>query len=363
MDFPTTTGSALPRLDLTDPSGNRYVHSFVSKLDAAGARLIYSTYLGGTYNDVASAIAVDAAGTAVIAGYTTSTDFPVTRDPLPAGDVSFGQPDWFISRLDALGASLVFSSRFGGDGPDSAYAMALGPGGDLYVTGVTSSDDMPVSPNAVQSALSHGYTADRFQEDAFILRIAFGDLSVSPTSVKVENLTSHAPPATVTLNLNSYGQPRSYAVQASSEASWLSVPTDGATAQSLTLNVSPNGLAPGTHMGSITLTSSGAKIVPSPVPAALIIAELKASAATLDFQPDGDSQILRMTGGSALYFTAQSEAEWLHLDHGAGVTPSLIGVNVDASGLATGIYSGLIRLTPRNAPADAVTVAVSLTVP
>src|SRR5437867_11791870 len=72
-DFPTT-GSSISAA----PNGN--VLSFVSKLNASGTGLIYSTYLGGSGGDWPSGLAVDANGYAYVVGYTASNDFPVTNN-------------------------------------------------------------------------------------------------------------------------------------------------------------------------------------------------------------------------------------------------------------------------------------------
>ena len=94
----------------------RRVDAFVTKLDASGAALGYSTYLGGSDDDYGSGIAVDGAGSAYLTGYTASADFPTTAD---AFDTTFdGASDAFVTKLDASGAALGYSTYLGGDDYD-----------------------------------------------------------------------------------------------------------------------------------------------------------------------------------------------------------------------------------------------------
>ncbi len=134
-DFPTT--SAL-RQSKSTPLGQP--DAFVMKMDATGTSLLYATYLGGTVGQVGASIAVDADRNAWVAGWTGSADFP-TVNPLttPRG----GTTDVFLVKLDATGSRLLFSTLLGGSGEDFAAGLALDPAGNAYVTGTTSSPDLP----------------------------------------------------------------------------------------------------------------------------------------------------------------------------------------------------------------------------
>jgi uncharacterized repeat protein (TIGR01451 family) len=111
--------------------------AFVFKLDASGSSLVYSTYLGGNLSDAASGIAVDANGAAYVTGATSSTDFN-TVGPIEGDEAS---SDAFVSKLNATGSALVYSTYLGGNDHDFAKAIALDAGGAAYVTGETSSTD------------------------------------------------------------------------------------------------------------------------------------------------------------------------------------------------------------------------------
>lgn len=114
--------------------------------------LVYSTYLGGsTGTDVAFGIAVDAAGNAYVTGRTTSTDFPTTNalQPSPGG---VNGSEVFVSKLNAAGNALMYSTYLGGTGREEALSIAVDSAGNAYVTGDTSSSNFP-RVNAFQTTL------------------------------------------------------------------------------------------------------------------------------------------------------------------------------------------------------------------
>jgi hypothetical protein len=124
--------------------------------------LVYSTFLGGLGDasgegDLARGIAVDAAGNAYVAGRTGSSDFPTTPGALQ-GTLG-GSPDVFVTKLNATGTALVYSTFLGGSGFEDGLGIALDPAGNAYVTGSTGSSDFPTTPGAYQRT-SHG--ADAF---------------------------------------------------------------------------------------------------------------------------------------------------------------------------------------------------------
>lgn len=125
-------------------------NAFVTKLDPTGSTVLYSTYLGGTMQDRASAISVDPSGNAYVVGRTNSTDFPVANGPF-----SFfrgGAFDAWLSKLSPDGSQLLFSTYWGGSGNDSAFGVAVDATGNAYLTGGTNStDDFPVTPGAFQT--------------------------------------------------------------------------------------------------------------------------------------------------------------------------------------------------------------------
>jgi len=123
-------------------------NAFITKFSAAGGG-VYSTYLGGGGKDSGNGIAVDAGGNAYVTGFTSSTNFPTTANPLQP--TSGGGDDAFVTKLNAAGSALVYSTYLGGNGGDSGNGIAVDAAGNAYVTGVTSSTNFPTL-NPVQSA-------------------------------------------------------------------------------------------------------------------------------------------------------------------------------------------------------------------
>ena len=97
----------------------------MTKLDASGAALVYSTYLGGSdVDDGGYGIAVDGAGNAYVTGHTASTDFPTTAG---AFDTTYnGGDDAFVTKLNPSGSALVYSTYLGGSGDDDGYGDRRG---------------------------------------------------------------------------------------------------------------------------------------------------------------------------------------------------------------------------------------------
>jgi uncharacterized protein (TIGR03437 family) len=174
-DFPTTANAPQPKLPSAMcqrpsgnpflPSGNMGTYGFVSKLNADGSSLVYSTFLTGACGSAGQGIAVDSAGEAVGVGVTSSPDFPVStnayQSTFPGGDaasinypspVNFG----FVSKLDAAGDKLMASSLIGGGFFTEANALALDASGDSYITGSTWGITPGATPGAYQTKVSTG---------------------------------------------------------------------------------------------------------------------------------------------------------------------------------------------------------------
>ncbi|HEV2381740.1 MAG TPA: SBBP repeat-containing protein [Terriglobia bacterium] len=122
---------------------NGSASAFVAKLNSTGSGLIYSTYLGGSGSDSASAIAIDSTGNAYVAGSTSSVDFPVTAGVFQG--TFGGVMDAFIAKLNPTGSSLVYATYLGGSATDLGQGIAINSAGDAYVTGSTQSPDFPTA--------------------------------------------------------------------------------------------------------------------------------------------------------------------------------------------------------------------------
>ncbi|MFX1254148.1 MAG: SBBP repeat-containing protein [Promethearchaeota archaeon] len=114
--------------------------AFVTKLNATGNGLNFSTYLGGNNVDSPQSITVDLAGNSYITGSTYSSNFPTYNAYDSTLDGTF---DAFLTKLNATGTGLSFSTYLGGTASDWGQAVAMGPNGDCFITGSTSSSDFP----------------------------------------------------------------------------------------------------------------------------------------------------------------------------------------------------------------------------
>jgi uncharacterized protein (TIGR03437 family) len=124
--------------------------AFVAKLNPAGSALVYATLIGGTYDDRAYALKVNAAGEAYVAGQTWSSNFPVAAGAFQPA-LHLGS-DAFVAQLKADGTGLVYSTLIGGNNDDLANALALDSAGLAYVAGETASTDFPVTANAARKS-------------------------------------------------------------------------------------------------------------------------------------------------------------------------------------------------------------------
>ena len=165
-NFPVTAGA----FQTTNGGGDiqcPYCDAFVTEINPTGSALVYSTYLGGSGNDIGSGIAVDSAGNAYVVGQTCSTNFPVTpgafQTSILEGDCEAVRNNAFVTKINSTGSALVYSTYLGGSVNDFGKGIALDSSNNAYVTGYTGSADFPVTPGAFQTTCgggcSSGYNA------------------------------------------------------------------------------------------------------------------------------------------------------------------------------------------------------------
>jgi len=155
-DFPTKNAF--------QSTGSGSADAFVTKINATGSALVYSTYLGGTEADFGRGIAVDSFGNAYVTGFTFSVDFP-TKNAFQSA--SAGSGDAFVTKLGPGGSALVYSTYLGGTGEEQCTGIAVDSVGNAYITGTTTSTDFPTK-NAIQLTNAGG------SNDAFVTKIAGG---------------------------------------------------------------------------------------------------------------------------------------------------------------------------------------------
>jgi hypothetical protein len=140
--------------------------AFLIKLDPTGQKILYSTYLGGSNDEVASSLAVDSSQNAYLTGFTDSTDFPLLNSLPPPNNTLQGTQDAFVAKIDTTksgSSSLVYSTYLGGEGSDTANGIGLDPTGSVTVAGQTGSTKFPLA-NATQATIGGN-------QDAFVSRL------------------------------------------------------------------------------------------------------------------------------------------------------------------------------------------------
>jgi hypothetical protein len=166
-DYPTTAGAF-------DRSRNGEYDMFVTKLNTTGSALVYSTFLGGAAVDNGGRLKVDSGGNAYVLGFTSSTDFPTTTGAFDT--TANGGFDGTLTKLNAAGSALVYSTFFGGNDFDGGAGLVIDSGGNTYVAGSTPSANFPTTPGAYDRSFNNG--------DAFLAKFnATGSALVFSTFV------------------------------------------------------------------------------------------------------------------------------------------------------------------------------------
>lgn len=173
-DFPTTTGAFQSTYPSTCCNGVGYVAKFDSSQSGAPS-LVYSTFVRGSIGSDLYSIAVDAAGDAVVGGGATAvvTDYPVTTGAYQNANRSTqtGGDNGVITKLNAAGSALLYSTYLGGSQFSSLDQIALGPNGRIYISGHTKANDFPTTAGGF-SRTFHGGSVNGYMTDGFFSIIA-----------------------------------------------------------------------------------------------------------------------------------------------------------------------------------------------
>ena len=218
---------------------------FVAKINVAGSALVYSSLLGGSSDDEGTGIAADGLGNAYLIGGTNSTDFPRVNQILGACNGSCGtgaNSDAFVTKINAAGDSLIYSSYLGGSGDENGGSLvrnsriAVDGFGSAYLTGTTDSPDFP-QMNQIPDACN-GNCGTGANSDAFVTKIApSSNVGLNPTT-----LSFGSPGMTKTITLTNTGELPlmidSIAITGTDQADF---------EQSNNCPISPQTLGPGDH--------------------------------------------------------------------------------------------------------------------
>lgn len=322
-----TTSTVFPTQSALQPAFRGAQDAFLYKLNPSGNSLVYSTFLGGTLEDLAFRVAVDAQGAAYLLGHTKSSDFPIrsayqsslaggydafVTKLSPAGDAIVystflggslddfgfgniavdgagtayvggfttstnfptqapiqanfrgGRNDGFVARLGPQGNTLVYSTYLGGDNQDEVLALAVDRSGQVVLAGRTSSPNFPQATNQ--------FVGDGLgQFDIFLARLS-ADTSVNFISANPQSVTfairEGETPSPLTIALASAGTPVTFTV--GSNQPWLKVtPESGTTPATLSLSVDLAAVPPGTTTANVTVNAPAALNSPTTIPVTL----------------------------------------------------------------------------------------------
>jgi hypothetical protein len=144
-DFPRV--NQIPGACLGSCGNGNAQDAFVTKINAAGSALLYSSYVGSSGTDIGFGIAVDGSGNAYLTGLTLSSDFPRVNQIPGACNGACGNSlnyDVYLTKINAAGSALVYSSYIGGSDQDYGRGIAVDSLGNAYLAGRASSSDFPV---------------------------------------------------------------------------------------------------------------------------------------------------------------------------------------------------------------------------
>lgn len=132
--------------------------AFVTKIDASGTAIVYSTFLGGNGEDWGYEIALDSSRNAYVTGGTASSDFPKASASAIQSHYAGGGEDAFVAKINAAGTAIVYSTYLGGSGDDSGVGIGVDSSGTAYVAGSTASSGFPgTGGSPIQAARAGGF--------------------------------------------------------------------------------------------------------------------------------------------------------------------------------------------------------------
>jgi uncharacterized repeat protein (TIGR01451 family) len=170
-DFPTTPNPTTDTLPLQSTLASP-PDVFVTKINAAGNAIVFSTYLGGHGIDSSAGLALNSGLDPVVAGSTTSTDFPIS--PGTAFQSTALNPSAqhaFVTELDPNGHALVYSTYLSGTGTEAASGVAVDFRNKIYVLGTTTSKDQPSASSSFPATLGAFQTVNGATSQFFLSKI------------------------------------------------------------------------------------------------------------------------------------------------------------------------------------------------
>ena len=334
-----------------------YFDAFLTKVNATGSALVYSTYLGGsstTLIDEANAVAVNAVGNAYVIGHTESANFPVASNLSLPGSTTGGV---FVSKFTPSGTALVYSIRLGrlstgaasADAENFGEGIALDAAGNAFVVG-TGRSSYPTTTGAFQTTAG-GITdviVSQIADPTIIGRVV--DQGGNPVSTASITLTG-TPSGTTTADANGYftfgllTQGSSYTVSVTIGNDTLTPQTVSNLQKNVRLQFVAN--TPSASLDRTSLTFAATN-----------------TGSGFSNQTDAQTVHLTQTAGPAVGWTATSNKPWLTVTPGSGSGAATLSVAVkyDGSLPASGTVTGAITLTLTGALNTAGPINVTLNV-
>ena len=274
-NFPVTANA----YEKTSAAIANYLSSaFVTKMNSTGSALVYSTYLsgsGGETGDKGYRLAVDSTGDVYVAGSTNSSDFPVTSNAYQTANAAsfYNGSVVFFTEFNPAGTALLYSTYMGGGNSfdDTAYGIALGSGGAVYLTGIATGSSFPTTAGAYDTTFSSTNTATGFVAE-FYLGSGVPTLATETTVTSSSNPAISGNNLTFTASvvaLTGTGIPAGNVIFSIDEATVATVALNSKGWASYTTTVP---LAMGSHailasyQGSATYSASGGNITQTIVP-------------------------------------------------------------------------------------------------
>lgn len=323
----SSTSTLFPTAGAIQRNNRGFADAVAFKLSPDGRSLVYSTFLGGSNNELAYRVAVDPSGAAFITGYTQSADFP-TANPVQAS--LGGGTDVFVAKLAPDGQSLLFSTFLGGASDDYGFGnIVLDQAGSPYVTGWTQSPNFP-NRNSIQSGFAGG------KYDAFVTKL-------SPSGDSILYSTP----------LGGSDEERTYGLAIDSRGFLTLV---GGT-RSENLPRARNSLVRGSGAFDLFMARLSADVS---------TAFVTATATTLSFSGLAGgaapaAQTIQLSGGQPVPFTAAASAPWLEVTPASGLTPATLTVRVNPAGLVADTHRGAITINAPSASNSPLSIPVTFT--
>lgn len=168
----TTSSNNFPLVKPLQASpGGGPLDIFIAKLSADGSSLVYTTYLGGSSIDQAFDIAVDSSNNIYVTGLTISSNFP-TKSALQA-QKGGGVFDAFVTKINASGSELVYSTYLGGNDDDQGFSLAVNQQGNVFITGSTASRNFPGVTEGVLNGITDGFVTQLNRQGTAVIYSRF----------------------------------------------------------------------------------------------------------------------------------------------------------------------------------------------